>query len=54
MSSTNAKHGDAMRAMPSNFVTVQIDTKNTEYLTSWLQKIILEQHFLSKVLFPSF
>ena len=37
MSSTTATHGDAVRVFSSVFVIAQSDTKNTEYLISWLQ-----------------
>ena len=43
MSSTTANHGDAVRVLCSVFIIAQSDTKNTECLTSWLQKISLEQ-----------
>ena len=37
MSSTTATHGDAVRVFSSVFAIAQSDTKNTEYLISWLQ-----------------
>ena len=54
MSSTTANHGDAVRVLCFVFIIAQSDTKNIECLTSWLQKISLEQLLLSQVLFPSF
>ena len=43
MSWATATHSDAVRVLPSVSVNTQSDTRNIEYLISWLQKISLEQ-----------
>ena len=40
---TTATHGYAVRFLSSVFITAQSDTRNREYLISWLLKISLEQ-----------
>ena len=37
-----ATHDDAMRVFSSVFITGQSDTKNREYLITWLQKLLFE------------
>ena len=39
MTSTNATHSDAVRVLSSVFIIAQSDTRNIEYLISWLQKL---------------
>ena len=36
-------HGDRLRFFSSVFIIAQSDTRNREYLISWLQEISLEQ-----------
>ena len=36
-------HGDAVRVLSFIFITAQKDTRNREYLISWLLKISLKQ-----------
>ena len=43
---TTATHDDAVRSLPSVFKIVQSDTRNIEYLISWLQNISLQQLLL--------
>ena len=43
MSWATPTHGDAVRVLPSVSINTQSDTRNIEYLISWLQKISLEQ-----------
>ena len=43
MSLTTASHGDAVRVLSFAFIISQIDTRNREYLISWLQKKSLKQ-----------
>ena len=54
MSSTTATHSDVVRLLSSVSVIAQSDSRNREYLISWLQKKVLNSYFLSEVLFPSF
>ena len=35
-------HSDAVRVLSSVFIIAQSDTRNIEYLISWLQEISLE------------
>ena len=43
MSSATATHGDAVRVLSSVFDIAQSNTRNREYLISWLQKKRLKQ-----------
>ena len=43
MNLTTATHGDAVKVLSFVFIIAQSDTRNIEYLISWLQKISLEQ-----------
>ena len=43
LTSTTATHSDAVRVLSFLFIIAQIGTRNTEYLSSWLQKIRLQQ-----------
>ena len=43
MTLTTSKQGDAVRVLSSVFIIAQSDTRNIEYLITWLQKISLKQ-----------
>ena len=43
MSSTTARHGDAVGVLSSVFIIAQSDSRNGEHLIHWLDKTSLEE-----------